>query len=283
MSKKQSTTGMPEYTSPPTRTQSLKDTAPAISASAKSIIIQQPKIQSVALEVHGTAALIQNNFSQKAMEQMLKKHMGLSVQRETKKPREVLEAATIRNTSGAVCLPPTAFKKGMLTASTSIKTLKKTQLRTALFVEGSSIPIKYKEMIPRMDMVRTSGMSRTPDVRFRPEFRDWSARLVIQFSDALSIASVVDLLNRAGSVGVGEWRPEKDGTFGTYKVVRNIEDLEEVTEVREACAVPLVGLTIPEWALDSEIDPKLMSKIANGKSSSSDDEEGEEGLEDVGE
>lgn len=229
--------------------------------SARSLVIEQPNILSVGIEVSGTADLIQNKFSQKSVEQMLKSHMGISVQRERKKPREVLEEATIRNTDNRVSLPPTGFKLAMISAATQIKGLKKTQLRTALFVQGNSIPITYEATTPRMDITRTSGIGRTPDVRFRPSFQGWKARLIIQFADTLSVQTVVDLLNRAGQVGVGEWRPEKNGTFGTFKVTRHIDDPKELGQVEAECAVPLVPLRIPEWALDMEIDPAVLQKI----------------------
>lgn len=245
---------------------------PAAPDEPKSVefVIAQRRISSIALEVVGVSPLIQNNFSQKAVEQMLRKHMGLSVQREKKVPRDCIRDATIMNTSGAICLPPTGFKKAMLTAAGQIKDLKKTHLRTQLFVEGGSIPISYDEMVPLMSMVRTSGMARTPDVRFRPMFTGWRARLVIQFADLLRVETVVDLLNRAGSVGVGEWRPEKDGTHGVFKVARAIDRAEEIAEVRDICAPSLVPLVIPGWAMDASIDPALLSRIAGGQGPESD-------------
>ena len=229
--------------------------------SATSLVIEQPNILSVGIEVSGTADLIQNKFSQKSVEQMLKSHMGVSVQRERKKPREVLEEATVRNMDGVVALPPTAFKLAMISAASQIKGLKKTQLRIALFIQGNSIPITYRETVPRMDITRTSGIGRTPDVRFRPSFQEWKARMIILFSDTLTVQTVVDLLNRAGQVGVGEWRPEKNGTFGTFKVTRHISEPEELGEVEAQCASALVPLRIPDWALDMEIDPTVLKKI----------------------
>jgi hypothetical protein len=269
------------------RTEKIEGAAPALDAAAKSLVIQQPRRLVVALEVAGTASLIQNKFSQKAIEEMLRKHMGFSVQREKKKPREIIENATIRNVDGRVCVPPTAFKKAMLTAAGSLKTLKKTQLRTQLFVLGQSIPITYTDQVPRMDIVRTSGMARTPDVRFRPEFVDWKARLRIEFDDVLAVQTVVDLLYRAGSVGLGEWRPEKDGVFGTFQVTRNITDREEIEEVRQQCAVELPRPRIPEWALDADIDPDMlqqaMDDIAGGRHQSEErSQEGQEAEEESG-
>lgn len=239
----------------------LEANASDAAQSAQSLVIEQPTILSVGIEVSGTADLIQNKFSQKSVEQMLKSHMGISVQRERKKPREVLEEATIRNTEGRVALPPTGFKLAMISAATQIKGLKKTQLRTALFVQGNSIPITYEATTPRMDITRTSGIGRTPDVRFRPSFQGWKARLIVQFADTLTVQTVVDLLNRAGKVGVGEWRPEKNGCFGTFKVTRHIDDPQELGEVEHECSISLVPLTIPSWALDMEIDPVVLQKI----------------------
>lgn len=245
----------------PRKRKILEEYAPAAAESAQTVIIEQPNILSVGLEVTGTADLIQNRFSQKSVEQMLRKHMGISVQRESKKPREVLEDATVRNVEGKVAMPPTGFKLAMISAASQLKGLKKTQLRTAIFIEGNSVVIKYREMVPRMDITRTSGIGRTPDIRFRPSFQGWTARMIIQFSDTLTVQTVVDLLNRAGSSGIGEWRPEKNGTFGTFRVTRHISDPKELGEVREENSAALVPLRIPEWALDAEIDPTVLQKI----------------------
>lgn len=235
--------------------------AGAAMASAQSLVIAQPTILSVGLEVEGTADLIQNRFSQKSVEMMLRKHMGISVQRESKKPREVLEDATVYNIDGKVAMPPTTFKMAMLGAASQLKGLKKTELRMALFIQGNSVPITYSAMVPRMDIARTSGIGRVPDVRFRPSFQNWKARMIIQFTDTLTVQTVVDLLNRAGNGGVGEWRPQKNGTFGTFRVSRHVDDPVELGQIAAECAVPLVPLTIPEWALDMEIDPTVLAKI----------------------
>jgi hypothetical protein len=218
--------------------------------------------------------MIQNAFTQKAVEDMLRKHMGITVLREKKVPRLCIENAKIRNTSGLNCIPSTAIKKGMLTARSLIKGITKTALQTQLFIKGNSIPFTFEREIPRMDMVRVGGMgAKIPDVRFRPEFQDWKARLVVLYSDAFKVQTVVDLLNRAGEVGVGEWRPEKSGTFGTYEVVRHIGDKEELDEVIALCEPPLVPLVIPDWAMDAEIDEKLLRKIAGGTHDGDDEDD----------
>lgn len=216
------------------------------------------------MEITGTADLIQNNFSQKSIEQMLRKHMGLGVQRETKKPEQLLKEATVYNEDGEVAMSPVCFKKAMLSAAGMVK-LKKTDLRTSIFVAGNSIPIQYEKMIPRMDITRTAGIGRTPDIRFRPSFRNWKARMILIYSDTIGVQTVIDLLNRSGQGGVGEWRPQKDGVFGTYKVTRHISAAKEIAEVELACASPLKAAVIPPWAMGLEIDPSVADKILNGE------------------
>ena len=230
-----------------------------------SAAIEQPQWKGVCCEIEGVTSLIQNAFPQKAMEQMLRKHMGLPVTREKKKPREILEAATIRNASGDVCIPPQAIKAAMITASSTIKGLKARQLMMGIFVVGQSIPITYERMVPRMDMCRVGTFPKQPDVRFRPMFEGWRASVMFRFADQIDIKTVLDLLNRAGFVGVGEWRPERRGVFGTFRVVRTLAP-KDAEATRAACEPPIKGWTIPEWALDADIDMESLQKIVGSQS-----------------
>lgn len=65
----------------------------------------------------------------------------------------------------------------------------------------------------RTDMVRV-GMG-SADVRYRPEYPEWSATLTIEFNAGMiSLNQVYQLVKAAGySCGIGEMRPEK-GKFG---------------------------------------------------------------------
>lgn len=107
-----------------------------------------------------------------------------------------------------------------------------TELRQFLFFRGvvsENDPQSLVEIVgsPRMreDIVRL-GMSGT-DLRYRAEFPEWSATLeVIYVKSALTQSSVLSLIDAGGmGVGVGEWRPEKRGDFGTFQVdsTRDVE------------------------------------------------------------
>ena len=50
-------------------------------------------------------------------------------------------------------------------------------------------------------------------------YREWSAMLTVEFvPSVIDLDSVVALVDAGGTNGVGEWRPEKSGSFGTYEV-----------------------------------------------------------------
>jgi hypothetical protein len=200
---------------------------------------------------------------------MLRKHMGFAVEREPKKPVDLIEQATIYNTEHEVCIPPTSFKNGMLDASLPIKGLVKKRLMGMIWVEGGAIRLKYKTMEPRMDVVRLPN--KMPDIRFRPMFMDWSCRMLIGYSETLQVEVIIDLLSRAGRLGVGEFRPGRNGTFGTYKVTRSIDSQKEIEEIRAENAFQLEPLIIPEWAMNVEFDNELMTKIANSKNTNTGD------------
>lgn len=58
-------------------------------------------------------------------------------------------------------------------------------------------------------------------MRYRPRFNDWGAKFVLHVDDdLLSLEMAHQLLNEAGqSIGIGDFRPEKRGPFGRFRVV----------------------------------------------------------------
>lgn len=96
-------------------------------------------------------------------------------------------------------------------------------LRGSYFLKteyGEMAEIKGATPIMREDMVRI-GMG-SADLRYRAEFRDWSMEMILEYnaSGDMTLEQIVNIINAGGySVGIGEWRPEKDGSFGTYHIV----------------------------------------------------------------
>jgi len=71
--------------------------------------------------------------------------------------------------------------------------------------------------------IGAGGANRTKDLAFRPSVFPWKAELKITYHNgeaALSEDMTLRLLADAGQfVGVGAWRGEKGGTFGSFHIV----------------------------------------------------------------
>lgn len=95
-------------------------------------------------------------------------------------------------------------------------------LRGAYFLKtefGDMAEIISDVPVMREDMVRV-GMG-SADLRYRGEFNNWSMNLILEYnaSGEFTLEQIINVINAGGYVsGLGEWRPEKDGSFGRYHV-----------------------------------------------------------------
>lgn len=186
------------------------------------INIPAPNIQSMKVTIRGTSPLIFHKWSEKAIKMILDKQMKKAQKgREVRNPEEEAEASYYKDTEGNVAFPALCIKQAMVNAARNIEGVTMALLRGAVFVVGDKeglIPVTYKEKSTRQDMVRV-GMG-SADIRFRGQVKDWSMAFVIKFNaDVVSAEQVLNLLQIAGfSCGLGEWRPERNGDFGTFEV-----------------------------------------------------------------
>lgn len=194
---------------------------------SEGVTLQRIKRETAHIEVVGTAPLIVHNWSEKARKEMLDKQMGKKVVKQRKDPQSDYESSMYRFEDGRHGFPIMGFKAATVKGGGRIfgKAVKMTELRQnfTFIADGIDaagmqlVTIKSDEPVMREDMVRV-GMG-TADIRYRAEYRNWSALLKIQFvPDLIDLQSVVALVDAGGTCGVGEWRPEKNGSFGTYEV-----------------------------------------------------------------
>jgi hypothetical protein len=175
------------------------------------------------VRIVGESPLICHRFSEKAIRIMLGKQMGeATAGREKKDPQADYESSlyTFKDDDGNTRygFPAIAFKNAAVEACTSTgKSITKVAARQAFHVLGELVEIEGTPQM-RQDMVRlASGVA---DVRFRGEFVEWAATLRIKYNArVLSPGQIINLINLAGfAVGVGEWRPEKNGQYGRFMV-----------------------------------------------------------------
>lgn len=203
--------------------------------SETAITLPRIDIRLMEVTVIGDSPLIVHAWSQKAKLQMLDKQMKRAVgAKEAKDPVADFEASLYRLDDGGHGFPSVAFKTAAVTAITSVGGLTKVAARQAFHIIGEDVDVvgafdgtRARQNLVRLvsgepsmreDLVRV-GMG-TADLRYRGEFSEWAARLLVRFNaNVLSEAQILNVLNVAGfAVGIGEWRPERDGQHGMFHV-----------------------------------------------------------------
>lgn len=190
----------------------------------QSINIPALNIKQAELPIVGISPLIVHRWSEKAKREMLEKQMKRAkVAKAAKDPEEDYEQSLYKLPGGGFGFPAVGFKAAAITAVTQISGLTKVLARGAFHVrgiqtdEGEMVRIEGEPRI-REDMVRIA--MGTADIRYRGEFPKWSAVLDIRYNaNVISPEQIANLFHHAGfAVGVGEWRPEKDGQYGMFEV-----------------------------------------------------------------
>ena len=206
-----------------------------------SIQVPEPNIQLLKLTLRGTSPLIQHQFSQKAKMQILDKQMKKAQKaKPIRNPKKEFENSLYLIKTGKFSYPKTGgfpmnvkftgeiglpalwIKQSTVAAARNIADMPMTILRGNIFVEGREqdglIPVKYTGLQLREDIVRIGRGS--TDLRYRGQLNGWETEITVRFNaDVLSAEQVVNLLKIGGySCGIGEWRPQRSGDFGTYTV-----------------------------------------------------------------
>lgn len=191
-------------------------------------------VKNISFTIRGLSPLIQHKWSEKALRQIREKQAGKKTKtREARNPEEEAEAATYFTEGGSYGIPLEAIKKSIINAAHKDIGIEKTLVRKSLFIKSEDpnniLPMECDDPILREDQVRV-GMG-SADLRYRPEFRNWSVRVDATVDAGnLTVEDLINLVNRAGfGVGLHEWRPEKGGEFGRFEV-----DTTEQVEVSNA-------------------------------------------------
>lgn len=89
---------------------------------------------------------------------------------------------------------------------------------TVTIMNGSGVAKSFEVDSRPVTIPATKGRV----MRHRPRFDQWGARFTLHVNDDLLSPDMAHtLLNEAGqSIGIGDFRPEKRGPFGTFRVVK---------------------------------------------------------------
>lgn len=199
------------------------------------IVLPNLNIELMEITIVGDSPLIVHAWDQKQKQAMLDKMMKKAKQaRETRDPLADFNASLYRLADGGYGFPSVGFKSAAVTACTSVAGITKVAARQAFHILGEDVDVTgvFEGTRARHNLVRIDGgppsMREDPvrvgmgssDLRYRGEFANWSARLLVRFNaNVLSTEQLMNIINVAGfAVGVGEWRPERDGMSGMFHV-----------------------------------------------------------------
>jgi len=205
------------------------------------IAISPLDIKKTKITIIGDSPLIVHAWSEKAKRMMLETQMGKTKTKAkpkrdpyddfinsmywlTEKPESTPEAFAQAVLDGAKWgFPVGAIKQAANSAAYRMKWVKnQMELRGSYFLKsdfGEYGEIKGCVPVIREDMVKI-GMG-TADLRYRAMFENWFMEFDLEYnaSGAMTLEQIINCINAGGfAVGIGEWRPEKDGSFGTYHV-----------------------------------------------------------------
>lgn len=202
----------------------------------KGVSITAPRLTIYDFLIQGKTPYMQARFSEKAMHKMMETQQA-GKQARGKKVREArdfdadYEAATHVSLEGWYGIPAGAFRTAMIDACRLVD-FKMTLAKLSVFIEqdgfdkvdGTPLVRIIGEREKNVSAVRNA--SGVCDLRARPMWREWTARLRIKFDeDQFSLTDITNLLNRVGQqVGIGEGRPNSRAStgngFGTFIISR---------------------------------------------------------------
>lgn len=194
-----------------------------VSTQSLEVEVPELKIERMKIRLVGKSPLLCHRFDEKAKATMLKAQRNEAEEMEPKDPQDCFLRSLYPLPDGkGYGFPAIGFKKAAVTAAKDANMFK-TDVRRWFFVMGYLIPIKFKankEGLPRMqeDTVRIGrGMT---DLRYRGAFDEWSCDLEIEYNaNQISPGQILHIFSLAGfGVGIGEWRPERDGGNGRFDV-----------------------------------------------------------------
>lgn len=230
------------------------------------IVIPAIELDTLYLRLIGTSPLVCHAWSEKAKQELRDKHAKKAkTARGVRDPEAEFNAARYQfkhPVTGKIVdgFPACGIKRAMVDACSFVEGVTKVVARGAFHVNPGQelVPIEcvkpskgqskvkkgkhgveiYENYDPqqREDMVRVGGKgpgTGAADLRYRPEYPiGWSIPIEVRYNTkVVSAEQVVNLLNLAGfSIGLGEWRPQKDGDWGMFSVTADEVALADAAE-----------------------------------------------------
>ncbi len=167
----------------------------------------------VKVEIAGKE-LLQNKMTLNALEVELRQSTGIRKQ-------DTTDEAKYLDGHGKVYIPCEYIYGALNRAASSFKLRGKSaknQVAGRVRILEDCIPLNYER--EEID-IRPVVVQRARIPRVRPKFINWSAEFTFEIREGMTSEIVKQILEEAGiSHGIGDFRPNKGGRFGTFTITK---------------------------------------------------------------
>jgi hypothetical protein len=222
-------------------TSTTKDTKTTVE---KKLEVMKPVYEGFNLWFVGDTPLITHAWSAKAKKQMLDKQQKKSKRGRPVRDPEADYLASIYKLGDGYGFPVTGLKKCVLSSAHKDKGVARTDVQRALFLDAEMVRVSTahpgsicdmpltrlwgSQPQMREDMVRVgSGLNKSADLSYRAQFTIWAFHVIGRYNvNVFTLETLGFLIMESGlACGLGEWRNEKNGVFGSF----HLADPEEAT------------------------------------------------------
>lgn len=215
--------------------EALMGSTTELGSSPTQITITPPNLLTLELKIVGVAPYMQAKFSEKAKSKikLTQERGSVAKKGEKREPRDFAGdfiAAQHLSTEGWAGIPAAALRNACIDACRMVG-FQMTRAKMSVFVEPDGFDaadgtplVKLDAKAPERTDMAVRNATGVVDIRIRPMWREWAAKVRLTFdADQFTAQDVTNLLARAGlQVGIGEGRPFSKSSagmgFGLFRV-----------------------------------------------------------------
>lgn len=214
--------------------------------SLASLLSTKSPFTNISFWIVGDTPIITHAWSHKAKMQMLQKQVKATKSgKEARDPHQDFVDSLYDMGDGTYGFPVTGIKNCILSAAHKDKGIAKTDVMKALWMNAEIVRVRpalagaicdmplvriygsKPEM--REDMVKIgAGLNKVANLAYRAQFTFWAFKVTGRINPAvITPEALMFLVQESGfSSGLGEWRNEKKGIFGSFHMATTEEEKE---------------------------------------------------------
>lgn len=208
------------------------------------LLSKRPIFQPFEMWLVGDTPLITHAWSEKAKIEMLQKQVKATKSgKEARDPERDFLNSLYQMGEGRYGFPVTGVKNCILSAAHKDKGIARSSVLGALFLDAEMIrtmpglagavcdmplvQIHGSKPEMREDMVRIgAGLQKISNLAYRAQFTVWALKISGRFNPAVLTAEALTFLIQESGIssGLGEWRNERKGIFGSFHLANAEEE-----------------------------------------------------------